>query len=451
MNILLLIVDSLRADHLGISGYRRATTPNIDELGGEGAYFKTAIPTMANTDPSIVSILSGLYPYSNGVRDLGYKLDPSINTLQKILRANGYKTIGHDIEMRECGINLGFDVFNPLRWRITNKIKSTIRKTLDWKHDVNPAETLTDFGIKQINESKNEKFFLYLHYVSPHWPYHSPQPYEHMFDPDYKGEHNFNKINGKIKRSELIFNNSLSKEENEHAIAHYDGAIRYADYQIGRLLGHLENSKLKDDTLIILTADHAECFGEHGIYFNHGEYLYDEGIRVPLIFRHPKLPKKKIETQVQLTDILPTILEFLNIPLMGRIDGVSLLPLIREDRQVRKYTFGESSKSYFGGYKRVYFDGLKGKWRMIRTDEWKLIYIPHPEQDIYELYNLKNDPFEKNNLIDKETKIAESLKQNLFLWMDQKKYYMEEAKSEPYSKKDENKVKERLRALGYID
>ena len=451
MNVILIIVDALRADHLGISGYHRATTPKIDELGEGGTYFRTAIPTMANTDPSIVSILTGLYPHSSGVRDIGYKLNPSVNTLQKILHTNGYRTIGHDIEMQECGINLGFDVFNPISWRIINKIKRTVRKTFDWKYNINPAETLTNFGIKYINKLRNEKFFLYLHYIGPHWPYHSPQAYEHMFDPDYKGEHNFNQINGKIKRRDLIFNNKLSKEENEHAIAHYDGAIRYIDYQIGRLLGQLENLKLKDNTLIILTADHAECFGEHGIYFNHGEYLYDEGMAVPLIFWHPKLPKKRIGTQAQLTDIFPTILEFLDIPLTDKIDGVSLLPLIRENKQVRKYTFGESSKSYFRECIRVYVDGLKGKWRMIRTDEWKLIHIPHPEQDIYELYNLKNDPFEKNNLIGMETEIAESLKQNLFLWMDKKSIHFKEVKSEPYSKKDEQKVKERLRALGYID
>jgi len=443
MNVLLIVVDALRADHLGISGYHRATSPNIDRLGNEGVYFTTAIPTVPSTDPSIVSILSGLYPHSSGVRAMGDKLNNSINTIQKILHAHGYKTIGHDIEMLECGVHLGFDVFNPLSWRVANKIKRAIRKTFDWRYSVNPAETLTNFGIKYLNELKNGKFFLYLHYIGPHWPYLSTEPYENMFDPDYKGEHNFNQINGKIKRSDLVFSNKLSKEENEHAIAHYDGAIRYIDYEIGRLLGHLENLKLKDNTLIILTADHGECFGEHGIYFNHGEYLYDEGLVVPLIFRHTELPKKRIETQVQLTDIFPTVLEFLNIPLIDKIDGVSLLPLIKEGKQVRKYTFGESAKSFFREHIRIYFDGLKGKWRMIRADEWKLIYIPHPEEDIYELYNLKEDHGERKNLIKKENERAKIMKEELFKWVTDLGVEEERDLTE--------KSKNLLRKLGYME
>jgi arylsulfatase A-like enzyme len=444
MNVVLIVVDSLRSDHLGINGYDRDTSPNIDKLAKEGVFFTNAICTIPRTSPSVSSILTGLYPHSHGLRFLfTYKLNPNVATLQEILQTHGYKTIGNDIEMNDTGIERGFDAFNLLRWRIINKIKRTIKKTVNWNYKVDPAKTLTDFAIKSIKKLRNEKFFLYLHYIGLHWPYNPPKPYDEMFESDYKGKHTFNEVNGKISRGDLIFNNNLPKEEIKHAIAHHDGSIRHVDFQIGRLLKHLENLNLMDDTLVILTADHGECFGEHNLYFQHGEYLYDEGLKVPLVIKHPKLLKKKIEKQVQLTDIMPTVLEILNIPSIDKIDGISLMPMIEEDKVVREYTFAESGKNFFKQNKRVYFEGIKGKWRMIRTDEWKLIYIPHPDKDIYELYNLKNDFGETKNLIDKEIKIADKLKKELFKWM--------EGSQEDEGMDLTEKSKKLLRKLGYME
>lgn len=444
MNIILIVVDSLRSDHLGVNGYGRNTSPNIDKLAKEGVFFKNAICTIPRTSPSIASILTGLYPHSHGVRFLfTQKLNPNVTTLQEILQSHNYKTIGNDIEMNNTGIEKGFDAFNLLRWRIINKIKRTVKKTLKWNYEVNPAETLTDLAINYIKKLKNERLFLYLHYIGLHWPYTPPEPYDEMFDTHYKGKHTFNEVNGEISRGDLIFNNNLPKEENEHAVAHYDGSIRFVDFQIGRLLNHLDSLNLTDDTLIVLTADHGECFGEHNLFFQHGEYLYDEGLKVPLIINYPKLPKKKIEGQAQLTDIMPTVLEILDIPLIENIEGVSLIPMIEEDKALREYTFAEGGENFFKQNKRSYFEGIKGKWRMIRTNERKLIYIPHPEKDIYELYNLKEDPGETRNLINKEAETADKLKSELFKWMEG-------------SKEDEGidlteKSKILLKKLGYME
>lgn len=444
MNVILIVVDALRSDHLGINNYERNTSPNIDKLAKEGIFFSNAIPSSPSTGPSIPSILTGLYPHSHGIRFLfTNKLNSNITTLQEILQSHGYKTIGNDIEINGMGIEKGFDEFNLLRWRITNKIKRNIKKILDQGYKVNPAETLTDFAIKYIDKLKDKKFFLYIHYVGLHWPYTPPKPYDEMFDPDYKGEHTFNEVDGKIRRGDLIYNNPLSKEENEHAVAHYDGAIRFVDSEIGKLLEHIDKVNLADDTLIVLCGDHGECFGEHKLYFNHGEYLYEEGLRVPLIIRNSKLPKMKIEEQVQLTDIMPTVLEILNISLIENIDGFSLMPLIKEGKKIRKYTFAEGIGSHFNQKKRSYIQGIKGKWRMVRTNEWKLIYIPHPGKDIYELYNLKNDPGETKNLIGEEQEVAKLLREELFKWM-------KESKEEEDIDLTE-KSKRLLRKLGYMD
>ncbi|MBI2654872.1 sulfatase [Candidatus Woesearchaeota archaeon] len=455
MNAILLVVDSLRADHLGISGYKRDTSPNIDRLARDGVFFSSAIPTSPRTSPSVGSLLTGLYPHSHGLRLEGKnkarfesinvvdRLNKNAVTIQEILKSHGYATIGNDIEMDNTGIEKGFDEFNLLKWRVANKIKRTIKKAVKWNYNIDPAETLTDFAINQIKKLKDRKFFLYLHYVGLHWPYTPPEPYDEMFDTDYRGNHTFNEVNGKINRGDLIFNNSLPKEEIKHAIAHYDGAIRFVDGQIGRLISHLDSLGLRENTLIVLTADHGECFGEHGLCFNHGEYLYEEAARVPLIFLYHKSPKKKIDTQVQSTDIMPTILDILDIELIENIEGASLMTLVKDNDKVREYTFAESGMSFFKEDKRRYMGGIKGKWRMIRTDEWKLIYIPHPQKDIFELYNLKDDPMETINLFEKNAEIANKLREELFKWMK------DSDSSEDMDLTE--KSKKLLKKLGYID
>ncbi len=444
MNIILIVIDSLRSDHLGVNGYGRDTSPNIDRLAKEGVFFPNAICTVPRTRPSIASILTGLYPHSHGLRfTYDNRLISDITTLQEILQAHGYKTIGYDVDMENTVIGKGFHAFNLLQWKIINKIRLYAKKSFNWAYNPAQAEILTDFAIRYIEKLKDEKFFFYLHYSVLHWPYSPPKPYDEMFDPDYKGEHAFKEFNGTIKRGELIFNNQLPKEENEHAISHYDGAIRYTDFHIDRLLRYVNEIGLAEKTLVILCADHGECFGEHNLFFEHGEYLYDEGIRVPLILKCSKLPKKIIQTQVQLTDIMPTILDLLGIELIEKIDGVSLVPLIKNSEKVREYTYSETDRSFYEQNKRIYFKGIKGKWRSIRSDEWKLIYIPHPDKDIYELYNLKNDPVEKKNLIEEEKKQADIMKRELFKWI--KDLGGEEEKDLT------EKSKKLLKKLGYID
>lgn len=446
MNVVLLVLDALRSDHLGASGYYRAASPNMDKLAKNGVFFRNAITPIPRTSPAVASILTGLYPHSHGIRFLyTTKLNSNASTMQAILQAHGYSTVAHAIELQDTGLEKGFDIFNPISWRIINKIKRSMKKTLMWEHKADPVEMLTNFGIKQINSLKDKKFFLYLHYMGLHWPYDPPQPYAEMFDKDYKGKHNFNKADNRLKRGDLIFNNKLPKEENEHAVAHYDGAIRYVDFQIGRLIEHLNKNNLVEDTLIILTSDHGEGFGEHNIYFEHGEYLYDETLIVPLIIRHPKLPHKIIKNQVQLTDIMPTVMELMGITLLDEAEGASLLPLIKENKEVRKYTFAETERSYYKQNRGIYLGGVQGKWRMIRTDEWKLIYIPHPNEDIYELYNIKKDPRETTNLIKKNPEIAKILKEKLFEWIKDKKEKKEEQADLT------EKSKKLLRKLGYMD
>lgn len=257
-----------------------------------------------------------------------------------------------------------------------------------------------------------------MHTNDLHWPYPIPQPFDHMFDPNYKGSHNYDTLSSKkYTRGDIIFGNvALPEEEVSHAMAHYDGGIRYIDSNLKKLFDFMKSAGIYEDTLIIITSDHGENFGEHNCFFQHGYSLYEPSIKPTLIFCYPKkIPKgKKVEAKAQLLDIMPTILELLGIPLVDEIEGCSLLPLIEEKKdKIHDFIFAESAEEHIKGNKRLYFKGNKGKWRTMIIDDWKIIYIPHPEKDIFELYNLKEDPKEINNLIDKEHEIAEKMKKRL--------------------------------------
>tara|TARA_Y100000310_G_scaffold267407_1_gene279385 strand:- start:6799 stop:8124 length:1326 start_codon:yes stop_codon:yes gene_type:complete len=437
MNVIFIVVDALRFDHLGKSGYNRDTSPNIDRIANESAFFTNSITAIPSSTPSVASMMTGLYPHSHGLRFiLRHKLNPKITTLAEILQAHGYRTIGYDIDSMDSGIEKGFDEFSSLQWRIKNKIKRLIHKK-----EVTRAEELTDFAKSQIKKNKHKKFFLYLHYADLHTPYEPPKPFDEMFNPGYKGESVFDDWSD--KKGDIVFNINLPKEKVHNAIAQYDGLIKFIDMQVSYIIKYIEELKLKDKTSIIITADHGEGLGEHGLSFQHSLCLYEEGIRIPLIIHAPKIQGKKIETQVQTIDIMPTILDILDIPLIEKVDGKSLVPIINEGEDDRKYLFAENGKMEFKQNNRTFFPGIKGKWRMIRTNEWKLIYIPHPENDIYELYNLKEDPKENVNLINKELGVAKELRGKLFEWMN-------------HSKGDEDvdlteRSKKLLRKLGYME
>jgi choline-sulfatase len=452
MNLIIITLDACRLDHLTFSGYYRDTSPNLNEISKDGALFLNTRSVIPQSDPALVSILTGLYPHNHGIRTLGTKKSLSVTTLHGLLKSRGYKTACISIEQEgNDSIKKGFDEFNLLRWRVKNKIKTAIKKLFDKNTISGASGTVTNIAIDWIKRNKKSSFFLYLHYMELHWPYAPPKPFDSIFDADYKGGHSFNDLDdGKIKRGDMLFNNNLSEEERNHAIAHYDGGILYMDSQIWRFVQFLKDEKLWDNSIVIVVGDHGEHLGEHNFYYQHVASIYEPSLKVPLFIHAPGLKGKRITTLTQTVDIMPTVLDILGIPIDTSVDGKSLIPLIEgKADKVRDYAFAESGVSLFKQNTRKYIDGVEGKWRMITDGEWKLIYMPHPENDIYELYHISVDPEERSNQIENEKIIADSLKQKLFQWMGKK--YTNEAESEPYKGNEEDKVKQRLRRLGYID
>lgn len=419
-NILFISVDALRADHLGCYGYRRQTSPNIDKLAREGVMFTQAISASSSTISSVPSTMTSLYPDAHGIWEFGDFLDPSIISLGGILRKNGFFT----------GI-ISAQLFPHLTSRgdfISKKIKLDAR-----------ANEITDWAINWLKKNKNKRFFLYLHYFDPHGPYTPPPPYDEMYLkgrfyekgmelpllPRKRG--GFGGIPGYQLQGGI--------KDKGYYIAKYDGEISFADAQIGRLINTLAETGLLYNTVIIITADHGESLGEHGYYFDHGAYLYDNLIKVPLIMYYSSFGSSNriIDQQVSLVDIMPTILDIakINPPGQAKFEGIGLMPLISSGGAYgRTYIFSE------------YFEGGCQKFA-IRGNGWKMLYDRGNGK--YELYDLKSDPVESRNLFFSRKEIVNNLAAALDSFLNR-----------PVKKGKRMKIRlygndrERLKSLGYF-
>lgn len=383
-NVILISVDTLRADHLEIYGYKRVTSPNIDRFFKDGLIFLNHISQSANTLPSHMSLFTSLYPQEHGVRLLtDPPLKKSYKTIAEILKENGYATLGlytgSDHLDPQFGFERGFDSYLP-------------------------GSTNEDFVLKELSElqRKNKKFFLFLHPYNPHDPYIVPKKYSQKFtDPDYQG-----KIDSSLRNypEDAILDlkkltnefwakvDSQSPEDIKHLQDLYDAEIFLTDEKLRQLFSQLEEDNQLDKTIVILTSDHGEEFFEHGQKKH--QQLYDEVIKIPLLIRYPKNPQLKTAAITQNIDIAPTILDLLDLPDGVGFSGKSLLPLIvGATDKVNDYTISQWSYS-----------------TAIRTLEWKLLLYQGKDK---EFYNLKTDPGEKVNVIKKYPEIAEALKREL--------------------------------------
>lgn len=253
LNLLIITIDTLRADHVGIYGNANqplVKTPNIDRLAEKGVWFRNAYSHVPLTLPSHCSLFSGTLPIFHGVRDNGYRLPSSTETLAEIFKKSGYLTaafVGAFPLDSRFGLNKGFDVYDDLYGS-----KNAIR---DLTFIERQAEDVNRNALAWLARHKDQTFFMWVHYFDPHAPYTPPSP----FKEDYRGRE-------------------------------YDGEIAYTDAAIGSLMEKLKQWKLTDRTLVILTADHGEALGEHQ-ETTHGIFIYDSTLSVPLIFFHPNIAR----------------------------------------------------------------------------------------------------------------------------------------------------------------
>ena len=433
-NIVLIGIDALRADHLGCYAYNKETSPNIDNLAKKGITFENAFSCINTTDPSFTTILSGKYPISHGIRNHGEKVTNSmlqnfykqkIKFLSEILRDNGYKTVGMDWLGRWH--KKGFEYYLgdapqkrhlKILSKIVNQLPDTFSDKINkiYRRATSSKSSLTDKSLELINNC-NKPFFLFIHYWDVHTPYNAPESIYNELKPRGDGqelEELFVNIRNE-KWKEYLLKAAGKATTAEEVSAMYDSAIKYVDQEIGRLVKYFKEQGIYENTIFVITSDHGESLIEHGIFFDH-HGLYDESIHIPLIFNNLPVEGKRIKGFVQHVDIVPTLLDILNIPFKeSEFDGITLVPTIRgEVNSLRSFIVAEES----------YTENKIA----IRTNKWKYIYSPSKDAatcrfcgvihgGIEELYHLGSDPKEMQNIVEEKPEIAKILRKNLFDWL----------------------------------
>jgi arylsulfatase A-like enzyme len=432
INVILISIDSLRADHLSCYGYHRKTSPNIDRLASEGVVFSNAFSITSWTLPAHMSMLTSMYSESHGVITDEDYLDENRITLAEVLKKEGYATTafisGAYLHSR-YGFNQGFDLYDDFTINEAARVG-----------EVTPSVTsprLNEAIQSWLRKNYQKKFFLFLHYFDVHYDYVPSPPYDTIFDPNYKGT-----IDARNFHHNPAINPEMSPRDLNHIISLYDGEIAFTDKYIGEVLSALVELGIFDNTLIILTADHGDEFFEHGRK-GHKRSLYEEVLHVPLIFKFPSnsnlVGNRKIEEVVSIIDIMPTILDYLGVKSHEEMQGQSLLPLLNGNKKSNDV---------------LIYSRLEYKLVAVRSANSKLIHdLRKPRK---ELYDLVNDSREKINLFDEGTSvnIAEGEKYiiSLLNWLNTQTQFYQALPRTGTKKKIElsEPVKEQLKALGYI-
>jgi len=447
-NVLLITIDTLRADHLGCYGYGRRTSPRVDRLAAEGALFERAYTSLPRTTQSIASILTGRFPKGHGARGLFSRLPEANVTLAEILKEHGYATAAfttNSFLRPGQGFEQGFDLYdNPeSRWVGDSAVPLT-RAAVTWLQS-RPAGT---------------PWFLWVHYLDPHWTYEPGEPFDTAFTRPLDRPFTLygDLAAGRLTKGQVIFENRLDADAVDHVIALYDGEIAQVDAALGPLLDAAASAG--SPPLIMLTSDHGESLGEQGYFFAHGEYLYEPTLRIPLIASLPERipPGLRAPGLAHNVDIAPTILALLGINRMQSVDGRPLLMAADDaadgSRWVRPapgrdLVFAESDFQLIHPENpRYYIPGPSGRWSSASDGRFKVIGIPRPGGDRLERYDLQEDPGETRNLdgSDIGRAAASRLLQELLLFVDY------DGGIGPVTPRDiAPEERERLRSLGYVN
>ena len=437
LNVLLITIDALRADHLGVYGYPRPTSPNIDRLAAEGVTFRRAVSQWPLTSPSFAALMSSTYGHTNGlIRNTAQRMPDRPLMLAELLKAGGYSTwaaVGNVNLARFFNFDQGFDTYREL-WR---------------EDDERKTERITRDGLDLLKQASAERpFFLWLHFFDPHARYEPIKPYDGMFVGDRYFDGSWRVPLNALPNADLggiSSKVSLGREDRvAYYVAQYDAEIRYVDQQVGILLKELERRGLAGNTLVVLTADHGESLGDHNYFFEHGRFPYDDCVHVPLIVRAPGFARPgSVRSPVQSIDIVPTVLDLAGLPPDPQAEGKSLRPLLRGERPAGDrwaYAFSES------GFALDY-------QRSITSERYKLVYVPDAGNRRImsgrelELYDLEADPGETRNLVDERPEVAALLKRRLWRWMAKGV----PATPPPAEVRVEGQAEEQLRSLGYIE
>lgn len=424
-NVVIILMETLRPDHLGCYDYPVKTSPNIDKLAAESAVFENAFAQSSQSLISAASLLTGLYPPSNGIVGVGARLAEDIPTIAGEFQRRGYKTAAYTAGFflnRGFGLDSGFDTYDD-------------SKDFGTLADVLPG------AVQWLRSNKKEKFLLLVHGYDAHAPYRAPKEFLAKFRGGYTGQlagvpldyHLADRVwqdgiyeDFRLKKKVA----KLAKADVDYIVSQYDGAVLYADAQVGKLLAELETQGLTKKTLVLFMASAGEALMDRGSIISsfHGG-LYEEGLRVPLIIRVPGASACRIKGGVQLVDVMPTVLELAGVPALPALQGGSLTACVLagkepQPRTVYAQTYAQTGSPAVG----------------IRKYPWKLVLTGGQ----YELFNLAADPAERNNIAAARPEELKAMRAELERLLAAMPRRASDSGQQPLAK-----VRERMKALGY--
>ncbi|MGC9467528.1 MAG: sulfatase family protein [Anaerolineae bacterium] len=405
-NIVLLGIDSLLADHMSCYGYPRLTTPHIDRFAAEGTLFERYYSPHIPTTSGYANMLTGMDVFTTQVVALRHQgpMRSEVKTLPEILREFGYTSTCVGFQGNPA--SRGFDTYLQFGgWGPGDDGRA------------HKAENLNEVAIPELERlaQGDAPFLLFLRHMDPHSPYLPPGPFERIF---YHG----NELDPENRSMDPVMAFKPFRDyfaswmpegitDKDYVIAQYDGAVAYMDAAIQNLFTALESQGIMDETLVIVTSDHGETLYDHDCYFDH-HGIYDVTLHVPLIIRYPgKIPAgKRVTGYAQHYDLVPTILELLDLDSAIDFDGESLLPLVKGEATSHRSEFYLTECTWM----------RKHGWR---TPQWKLIVALEPDfhfKPPVELYNLAEDPHEDHNLAEAEPGVVDLLRGRMERWIAQR-------------------------------
>lgn len=431
----MITLTNLRYDHMSGNGYTRLTTPNLDAFGETSLVFDNTFSHSSWTLPEGISLFTSQYPYQHGIMNRfdGSTLSKNTPSIIDVLGRNGYKTAGFtggfDYDPR-FGLSSRFGEYEDCTNEGTEegaflttlgygKLGCTIPKAIAW-----------------IKNNSNSKFFVHIQGYDTHCPF--SQRGGKTYEKDYAGDIDFSNCLWTFGKTDPIIKNGqkyypvyssktgikdkilLSEADVNHLSALYDESITDSDVLIGSFLNGIKEIGLEDNTIVIFTSEHGDMFGKYGIFMRGGPLrgtFYDDVLHVPLIIKIPGVKPARYNQLIQHIDIAPTILDILSIQKPSTFTGLSLVPVISEGREINDYIFAGSQ--YNPGIDNVYFNE-KTKVEAIRNKDWKFIQetvtSKVPPESTLELFDLKNDKDEANNVAGINKEIVQSLLGKLSVW-----------------------------------
>jgi arylsulfatase len=494
-NVVLITLDTTRPDHLGCYGYKRNTTPHIDQFAEEAVVVSRGVSVIPLTTPSHATIMTGLHPQTHQIYRNSNSVHDNFTMLAEILNRYGYSTGGFvsvKLLNARLGFAQGFDYYSDIPEHPQGKDsqnedrKKGIRQLLFKPLLQRRGDETVDAGLAWLEKTKNQRFFAWIHLYDPHLSYMPPTEYGYRFNPQYeeylKGIRKPSFIQSAYEDQvrydgdseqltakegfQILFDvfginspessrvHSLSPGQVEDFIAAYDGEIAFVDEQVKRVIDFLKSNGLYSNTIVIIMGDHGEILHEKEDYFGHHKYLYEGAMRIPIIMKFPGITHQTIDERITNMDVLPTLLDAIGIEVSIPLDGISYWPVISSYSTVqgpeqlfygthtgerrasvthREQNLSPSmrkarsfSEHIFSFIKRVFMRmfRIRQRWRIeehfekiaVVKGDWKLIRSnagTNRKNGTYELYNIKEDPYELENLVADENEVFAELSELL--------------------------------------